>query len=81
MYGSIGHASPSSPGSLTRSQVRGRVIPVSPWEIVTFRVERQFLQRRERWVAFDDKVDAPITIPGILTNLEIVLAYQLVVFF
>ena len=39
-------------------------------------VERQFLQRRERWVAFDERVEAPITIPGIRTNLEMVFAYK-----
>jgi hypothetical protein len=39
-----------------------------------FRVERQFLQRRARWVALEERVEAPITIPGILTNLEIVFA-------
>jgi hypothetical protein len=39
-----------------------------------FRVERQFLQRRERWVALEERVEAPMTIPGIRTNLEIVLA-------
>lgn len=41
-----------------------------------FRVERQFLQRRDRWVAFEESVEAPMTIPGIRTNLEIVLALK-----
>ena len=52
-------------------------MPVRPYGIARFRVERQLLQRRARCVAFEDKVAAPITIPGILTNLEIVLAYLL----
>jgi hypothetical protein len=39
-----------------------------------FRAERQFLQRRERWVALEERVEAPMTMPGMRTNLEIVLA-------
>src|SRR5271168_2355130 len=72
----MGQGSRSSPGSLERSQVRGRVIPVRPCGMARFRVERQFLQRRARWVALEERVEAPITIPGILTNLEIVFAYS-----
>jgi hypothetical protein len=49
-------------------------MPVKPWETAIVRVERQPLQRSERWVALEDNVDAPITIPGIRTNFEIVLA-------
>src|SRR5271169_6536626 len=75
MYGSIGQGSRSSPCRGVRSQVLGRFIPVNPCETLSCLVERQVLHRRKRCVALDERVDAPITIPGIRTNLLIVLAW------
>jgi len=75
-YGSKGHFSAFSPGKDGRSQTRGSDIPEKPPKTGMFFVCRQCRHMMCNVVAFDERVDAPITIPGIRTSLDIKLALR-----
>lgn len=74
-YGSMGHC--GSPGIFCLSHILGNDTPANPPCTGRTFVWWQLRHWICKAVAFDDRTDAPITMPGTLTSLEIVRASKL----